>query len=252
MVMVWNAESHEQVLRFRNSARVGAVDVSPDSDKIVTGSDDYNACVWSLSTGKRLLVPLKHDFGVAVVKFSPDGCFFATVITWGRRCRIYDSQDGRLLVDVPARVAREDLSVRSIAWAKDSKQLFVLSRNSSIRCIDVSTGNTLSQWLIQSPDPTCIAIARNGTFIAASNDSSFSFWDTATGEQIGSVIQHTRRGTIRSLAISATNDLAIREDQTITLLGLSNILPSHYIDDVSVLTSNVRWSSERNPSGQLS
>jgi len=63
VVTVWNAESHSKVTEFQaHSNGVNAVDVSPDATKIVTGSGDYTACVWSLLTGERLLSPWKHDY----------------------------------------------------------------------------------------------------------------------------------------------------------------------------------------------
>ncbi|KAF8552430.1 WD40 repeat-like protein, partial [Imleria badia] len=49
------------------------VDVSPDGTRIATSSKDKTTCIWSLSTGQRLLGPLEHDDWVVAAKFSPDG-----------------------------------------------------------------------------------------------------------------------------------------------------------------------------------
>ncbi|KAH0826746.1 quinon protein alcohol dehydrogenase-like superfamily [Lanmaoa asiatica] len=55
-VTVWNAKSHEKVTEFKGHGReVCAVDISPDSTRIATGSNDKTVSVWSLSTGQRLL-----------------------------------------------------------------------------------------------------------------------------------------------------------------------------------------------------
>ncbi|KAF8554789.1 WD40 repeat-like protein, partial [Imleria badia] len=140
LVRVWNAESHEKVTAFKGHSdyNVCAVDVSPDGTRIATGSDDKTACVWSLSTGQRLLGPLEHNYSVAAAKFSPDGSLIATA-TWRRdSVRVYGTQNGRLLVDVPIQV-NSPLNT-SLAWATDSKQLFALSRDGNIHCLDVSTG----------------------------------------------------------------------------------------------------------------
>ena len=120
---------------------------------------------------------------------------------------------------------------QSLTWANDSKQLFALSRDGKTHCLDVSTGTTLSKWAIHSSHMAkCIALASSGTFIAASADSSISFWDTATREQIGTVIKHTH--CIRSMAISASYNLVVGRDKTITLRELCDILPSRYFDNV--------------------
>ena len=47
-----------------------------------------------------------------------------------------------------------------------------------------------------------------GAFIAASTNSSVSFWDTATHKKIGSPIHHPDK--VFYMAISANDDLAIR------------------------------------------
>ena len=59
---VWNAQTHAKVLDIRGHTNsVLAVDVSPDSTKLATGSYDKTACIWNITTGERLVGPLKHD-----------------------------------------------------------------------------------------------------------------------------------------------------------------------------------------------
>ena len=232
MVTVWNAESRSKVTEFNAHGKcVNAVDVSPDATKIMTGSDDHTACVWSLSTGERLLGPLEHDSWVAAAKFSPDGHLIATA-TWERdSIRVYDSQNGSLLIKFPVQVS--SALNQSLTWAIDSKQLFALSKDGYIHRVDVSTKTTLSKRHIHgSNDVRCIALAINGTFIAASAGSSVSFWDTATREQIGSVIGYTH--LIWSMAISSDCDLVTGGENKITLRTLCDVLPSDYVDNVSV------------------
>ncbi|KAF8547368.1 hypothetical protein OG21DRAFT_1490282 [Imleria badia] len=227
LVTVWNAENHEKVTEFKaHSNWVRAVDVSPDGTRIATGSQDSTACVWSLSTGERLLGPLGHGGGwVVAAKFSPNGCLIATATLDPNAVWVYDSRNGRHLVDgIPIRV--NAALNNSLAWASDSKQLFVLAHDGNINCLDASTGTTLSTWPIHSNYGMCISLASNGTFIAASAGSSVSFWDTTTREQIGSVIEFTH--DIWTMAISANCDLVISGDKRITFRSLCGILPSYY------------------------
>ena len=99
----------------------------------------------------------------------------------------------------------------------------------------MSTGTTLLKWAIHSSDEaSCIALASNGTFIAASADSSTSFWDTTTHEQIGSVIKHTHG--VWSMAISANYNLVTGGDKKITLSALT--FPSRYFDNVRVVSNH--------------
>ena len=233
LVTVWNVESHSKLTEFKaDRGYIRAVDVSPDATKIATGSDDVIVSIWSLPNGKRLLGPLKHSFGryMVAAKFSPDGCLIATA-TWDLSVRVYDSQNGSLLVEFPVRI-NSSLN-QCLAWASDSKQLFALSRDGYIYCVDVSVNTTLSKWLIQSSNyPRCIALATNGTFIAAAADSSVSLWDTTTHEQIGAVIEYTH--AVGSMVMSPNYDLVTSGNKKITLRALCNTLPSHYLDNVSV------------------
>ena len=230
-VTVWNAESYSKATEWQaHSNWLRAVDVSSDGTRIASGSLDKTVCVWSLSTGKRLLGPFKYDDLVLAVKFSPDGRLIATV-AWD--VQVYDSQNGGLLVSFPVQV--NSLLNQSLAWASGSKQLFALSRDGNVHCLDVSTGTTLSKWAIHSTkDPWCIALASNGMFIAVSANSSVSFWDTTSHEQIGSVIAHTH--VVWRMAISINYDLVIGGNNAITIRRLCGVLPCSYLLNVSVVS----------------
>jgi len=182
-------------------------------------------------TGERLLGPLEHKYLVVGAKFSPDGRLIATA-TWDRdSVRVLDSQNGTPLVEFPVKVS-SSLN-QSLVWASDGKKLFALSKDGYIHHVDVSAKTTLSKWRIHSSiDVYSITLAINGTFVAASDGSSVSFWDTATREQIGPVIEHTH--PIRYMAMSSNYDLVTSGDRKTTLRALYDILPSDYIDNVSV------------------
>ena len=231
---VWDSESHKEVVRWQgHSEVVVAVDISLDGTRIATGSGDFTACVWSLTTVQRLLGPLEHNANLIAAKFSPDGRLIATA-TWRSSVWVYDIQNGRILVDVPIEVANH--RNQSLVWVSNSKYLFALSRDGKISYLGVSTGSTLFSWPIHSNidnQPGCIALANNGTFIAASAGSSVSFWDTTTHKQIGSTINHTTE--VMVMAISVNDDLAIGGGKVITLRNKRDMLPSSYHKDVSAL-----------------
>ena len=233
VVRVWNAESHEKVCEINGHAKpVGAVDISPDATRIATGSDDSTACVWSLTSGERLLGPLKHDGRLAAVKHSPNGDFIATATCSHESIRVYKSQDGSLVADIQARVG--SYVNQSLTWSLTGEQLFTLTKYGDIRCVDLATGTTHSQWSIQDGDkPRCIALASNGTFIAASVNSSVTFWDATTHKQIGGALHYG--DTIFSMAISPDNGRLVSggDDKKISLQDLRGILPESYLIGVS-------------------
>ena len=156
------------------------------------------------------------------------------------RTSSYDSRSGNLVVDVPIKVT-PSLNY-SLAWSSDSKHLFAIY-SGKIICLDASTGATLSQWSIHGNEYNRIALASNGAFIAASSDSSVSFWDATTHKQIGSVIEHT--GKVKCIAISTNNDIVIGGGNKITFRSLCDILPSSYWNNVSTFESRTRLAAQR-------
>ena len=241
-VAVWSAESHSKVTRFKaHSDRVRAVDVSPDGTEIATGAHDGTAHVWSLSTGRRLADLSGYCNALVALKFSPDGRLIASA-TLVASVRIRDRQNGRLLVEFPIPV--NPALNQSLAWASDSKRLFVLSRDGNIHCLDVSAGT--SRWSIDgSTESQCIVLASNDKFIAASTLSSVSFWDTTTQLQTEFVVHHA--AVISFMAISSNYDLVTAGLNLITVHNLRDVLPSSYWYDVSASASGVycvKWFSD--------
>ena len=222
-VTVWNAESREALTWFAREKGANAVDISLDGAKVAIAWDDRALSVYSLPDCKKLGAARSCNFHM--VKFSPDGLLFACSVERSKpsSLSIYNSQNADFLRDI-------QISTQSVVWTSDSEQLFALSSDGSIYCVDVSDGKTLSQWLIHSTDsPTCISLSSNGAFIAASADASISFWDTFTHEQIGFVIHYP--GPVDYVAISSNFNLLIGGSLGITLQDLHSVLSSLYLDD---------------------
>ena len=222
-VSVWDAESQKGLTWFAREKSANSVDVSSDGAKIAIAWDNRNVDVCSLPDSKMLCGWQNCDFHA--VKFSPDGCLFACGAEHGDSsflC-IYNIRGNKML-------GGWRISVRSVAWTSDSKQLFVLSSDGNIHWIDPYSRTTLSQWPIHSDiNPTCISLSSNGAFIAASANSSVSFWDASTHEQIGFVIYHPH--SVNSMAISQNNELVFAGNSTIALWDLCNVLTAPYIND---------------------
>ncbi|KAI9571641.1 hypothetical protein HD554DRAFT_2168897 [Boletus coccyginus] len=168
---------------------------------------------------RGLLGPLQHDYELATAKFSPNGWLVATV-TWGHDIQVYNSQSGGLLVSFLVNVG-SDVN-QSLAWASDSNKLFALSKNGYIHHVDVSAKTTLSKWPIHS----------------TSANSSVSFWDTTTRDQIGSVIEYTH--PVFFMAMSSNHDLVTSGDKKITLRALCNVLPSDYLANTPIMRETIQ------------
>lgn len=230
---VWDMELQKKVIDVEGNNYVGAVDLSPDSTSLATGTGgggnyDNAASIWSLASGKRLVGPLKHGNSVSGIKFSPNGEHVATACS-GRPICVFDSRNGDKLITIKTTIPGW-IPATPLAWSGDSQKLFATSHENKIKSFDVSTGSQLTESPIIDGDIVfSIALAANGKFFATfAQPHSISFLDAQTLTRIGPVIEDSKY--VRSIAISPDNCyLAVgREDGKVIIRDLSKILPDLY------------------------
>ena len=196
-VIVWDATTYEQVFEHTEGDWVNAIDFSPDSTQLVSTSAEYTATVWDILTGKQIQTLSHEEVGwvrAANLKYSPGGERIATAAPCS--VLVWDSRDGRLLVNVPVAVTPKFNT--GLLWSPNH-HLFVLSKD-KIKQFDASTGSPVSEWSVPKDDYyACIALPRDGEFIAYSTNYEVTFWDVSTHTQQG-LVQHAQH--IRTIAFS--------------------------------------------------
>ena len=223
---VWDAEIQEKAIDVEGGATVNAVDVSPDSTTFATGIDTA-VSVWHMTSGERLVGPLKHAFYVTAIRFSPNGERIATASSESS-IRIFDSQNGDELITIET-VTPSTWPCTPLMWSHDGLQIFAASKSNKIRLFDVSKGSQLAEsQTLDGGDVYSIALAANGKFIATFAGSTISFLDVSTLSQIVPVIKDSER--IGAIAISPNNSYLAtgRGNGKITIGDLGNILPDVY------------------------
>ena len=224
-VLLWNTKTFEKLEFFLETDEdyetAWGVDFSPDSSQLVAAVEGYESFldyygyrsrhvaktkIWDIATRKQVQT-LDHDDALAAT-YSPQGNRIATA---SRHCiRIWDNNDGRLILDI------KDVKAAEVLW-QSNDHLFVLScRGGStiFQQIDASTGIISAEW---PADPnSCIAAPKHGNFIVYSTGRTVTIWDVLTRAQLG-LIQHT--ADVRSIAVSPDSRfLAIGDkDKKITI-----------------------------------
>ena len=222
---VWDGEMQDRVVDVEGGKAVYAVDISPDSTRIATGTRNKEASIWSIRAGRRLVGPLAHDRHVTGIRFSPNGERIATA---GNSIRIFDSHTGDILVTINDVIDTHPWVCTPLAWSCDGQQIIAAPSDNKIGAFDASTGVQLTESQILYHGVHSIALPANGKFVATFADRSISFLDAATLACIGPVIEDGKR--IRSVAISPDGaHLATGQwDGTIIIRDLVNILPDLY------------------------
>ena len=216
-LFVLDAETYEEVIKHEEGDCVNAVDFSPDSTRLVAGTDNKTAIVWDLATGLKQVQTLRHQHYVIAAKYSPQGDRIATA-TYKGPVRVWDSNDGRLLVDIE--VAVTPTLNTGLLWFND--HLLVVS-DKKIEEFDASTGSKVSEWPVPDTDSlSCIALPKHEQFTAFFSQRIVTFRDTLTHDQLPLTLQHPE--DIRSIAFSPDDRiLAIGGGRKITIQSLSDI-----------------------------
>ena len=215
-VFVWDANTYRRVWERREGCyTIRAIDFSPNSSRLVCGSEQGKATVFGATTGQQVQT-LHHRGPLTAAQFSPQGDRIATATE--SSVLVWNSNDGLLLVDIAVNVT--PLYNGGLLWFND--HLYVVS-GSTIKQLDPSAGATVSEWPVPGGNAySCIAIPKHGKFIAYSTARTLTFWSTSTHTQLG-FTEH--QGDINSIALSPG-------DRFLTIGGEDGII----IEGVSLIT----------------
>ncbi len=157
---------------------IDALAISPDGQRLLTGSWQGLAHIWDLATGKPL-VTVQQGVHVHGVAFSPDGSRFATASNDPEgEVRLWNAATGQLLQTYSGHTD----SALAVAFSHDGRRLVSASYDNTARVWDVDTGSQLlllsghSYWVWSaefSPDDRRI--------VTASQDGTVLIWSAESG-----------------------------------------------------------------------
>ncbi|KAF8703068.1 WD domain, G-beta repeat, partial [Rhizoctonia solani] len=165
--------------------------LSNDGKRMVSAVEDGTISVWDVSTGRRILGPVKkHQDLVYSATFSPDG---TTIASGSDDCTIYISNayTGDTLVG-PLKGHTE--IVCSLSFSPDGSYLASASDDHTIRIWNPITGAQVGSVLRGRADCVmCVVFTSSGDqLISCSDDRTILIWDWRTGTLIGKPLEgHT-------------------------------------------------------------
>ncbi|MBY6114787.1 caspase family protein [Mameliella alba] len=167
----------------------GAIDAAvfgPDGRQVLTGSADFTAELWEVSSQRGLAILEGHDHRVSAVAFSPDGTRALTASADGT-ARVWDLSTGNELL----KLQQDGGRFTAAAYSPNGRQAITGGNDGIARLWDLRSGAQLRQFTGHAEAITTLAISPDGSrLLTGSTDRTARLWDVASGEEIRSLDGH--------------------------------------------------------------
>ncbi len=203
-------------------SEVYAVAISPDGQKIVSGSGDLehedNAIkVWDIDTGTLINSLQGHLHWVYAVAITPDsqkivsGSFDSNIKIWNINKN-----------DIKPTTIEDYDRVNAIAISPDGKIIVSGSDDNTAKIWNLETGVLIKTLKSHSRRVNSVAITPDGqTIITASDDQTIKLWYLATGSLIDTLVGHTKPVLCVVITPDGKNIISSSDDQTIKIWNLA-------------------------------
>ncbi|MEB3341373.1 serine/threonine-protein kinase [Okeania sp.] len=196
-IKIWNLQTGELERNIQNAHqdKITALSISPNGQKLVSGSADKTIKIWNLTNGK-LLKDIKDDTSqVKAITISPDGQTIASVGS-DKLMKLWNIETGSQIDKTRPDQKHE---VNALAFSQDGQTLATGANNGTIRLwtstlapiLTLKGHNQAVNAITISPD--------NKTLVSGSEDGTIKILDLNTRD--GEIVADT--SPIKSLVFSA-------------------------------------------------
>jgi len=170
-----------------HSGPVYGLTFSPDSQYLLSSSQDTTVRLWSMATKTNVVVYRGHTAPVWDVEFSPLGYYFATA-SHDKTARLWATNHS-----YPLRIFAGHLSdVNRVKFHPNHQYCATGSNDKCIRLWDITTGTCVRVFTGHYAPVYSLAMSPCGRFMASSgDDKDIILWDLATSKRITKLQGHT-------------------------------------------------------------
>lgn len=186
---------------------INGVAFSPDGSRLISGANDNTLRLWDVASGELLETFTDHIRPPFVVRYSPDGRYFASS-SWDRFVNVYDAQTSERIANL-----RHGFGVNTFDFSPDSTQIASGEINGMITLWDIESGTIEQQIDQHSGDISWLDYNQTGELlVSASYDDTVRLFDTSTGEQLRSLTAHN--ANVLDISFSGSDNLLVSVDST--------------------------------------
>ncbi|KIK24088.1 hypothetical protein PISMIDRAFT_646831, partial [Pisolithus microcarpus 441] len=170
-------------------ARIHSFALSPDSKRVVTGSEDNIVRIWDAERDVQIGSNLEgHGDEVISVAFSPDGKRILSGSLDGT-LRVWDAEKGS---QIGSQLEGHRLGVCSVAFSPDGKRIVSGSFDKTVRVWDGERGLQIGGCLEgHTKGVTSVAFSQDGKrIVSGSDDNTVRVWDAEGYEDIHNIHQN--------------------------------------------------------------
>ncbi len=189
---------------------VTSASFSPDSSRIVTGSNDETAKVWDAKSGAVVLT-LERAGGANIVtsaSFSPDGSRIVTVDN-DNTAKVWDAMSGAEVLTLKGHTSR----VTSASFSPDSSRIVTASWDNTARVWDAKSRDVLLT-LRHTSRVYSSSFSPDGSRIVTASGNEAQVWDAKSDAALLTLKGHTREVNSASFSPDGSRIVTGSEDGT--------------------------------------
>lgn len=169
--------------------RILSIAISPDGERLASGSADRSIKLWSPHTGQCLKTLQGHKSWVWTVSFSPDSQILASG-SYDHTIKLWDTASGECRQTLEGHPS----SVLGLAFSQDGSRLVSGGYDQIIKLWHVETGDCLNTWYAHMNRVWAVAMSPDDRLLATGgDDQTIKLWDLATGDCLQTLKGHTNQ-----------------------------------------------------------
>ncbi|KAI3384181.1 hypothetical protein SNEBB_008214 [Seison nebaliae] len=188
-LLLWNIENGKLLKKFNTkNEECWKVKFSPDSKYVVTGGSSGKIHTLSVESGELInSIDVDRKNFILSIAFSPDGNYMAATTMEGK-IHIVDINNQKLFQTIDA----HDMPARDLAFSSDSRLLYSVSDDTTIKICDFKHGDDIvdvitdsNAWILS------IQFSPNGDYFATTGaDGTVRIWDSKQKTNLHTFQEH--------------------------------------------------------------